>query len=560
MPRHTLKPVAADMTAKVQCLWKPAQSGKTRAMQDMIRADDGYNKHLNIVICSKNRLLAAQTARRMEDDRAAADAMSVDTDSLDGDDAITDGVYCWMSGTKKTNIKAAELAIKAFRGEVSMIVCCAHKVRFQYLHEMLSILEDIRYPKPVNIWLDEADAYIKLWADEFDFKPFNCVREIHPVSATFGKMVDRFGRFPVKPLFKTHLDIYRGLRDCKMVVEENCSDLPAVLAKYPKLTKPGVKLFAPARVQRKSHDATLELLSGMGFAVLILNGARKEFVLPDGTTHPIVLTVGGPELSQVLAEKYAELGLKRFPFAVTGRLCLDRGITFQSPKFVFTAGVLPDIADADEAYQCIARVLGNIGDFCKKPPTLYMSERMKDSTMMSECAAIQIARHVYENGYATVGKDEIERASHETEESYLAAREEAAERARAEEREEVERLAAERETQIDCGNGPGQKPKVFKSLEAATAALIKASGGRLPAGRPPSVQTEGEWAGYYRSPGSAKPLTKEKFEEWRTTLAQGRKRLERGDPPQRRIVVFYTDISDPTTCRFVVRTLYRPAA
>jgi hypothetical protein len=313
-------------------------------------------------------------------------------------------------------------------------------------------------------------------------------------------------------------------------------------------------------VNRKSHDAMLELLSGMGFAVLILNGVRKEFVLPDGSAHPITLTVGGPELSQVLAEKYAELGLKRFPFAVTGRLCLDRGITFQSPKFVFSAGVLPDIADADEAYQCIARVFGNIGEFSKKAPTLYMSQLMKDSIAKKECLARQIAHHVHTYGYATVGEDEIERASHETEEDYLAARAEAAERARSEEREEAERLAAERETLIDCGNGPGQKPKVYKSLEAVTAALIKANGGRLPAGRPPSVQTEGVWTGYYRSPGSSKPMTKEKFEEWRTTLAQGRKRLERGDPPQRRIVVFYTDISDPTTCRFVVRTLSRPAA
>jgi hypothetical protein len=565
MPRATLKPVAADMTAKVQCLWKPAQSGKTRAIQDMIRADDGYNKHLNIIICSKNRLLAAQTARRMEDDRAAAeaDAMSVDTDNLDGDDVIADGVYCWMSGTKKTNIKAAELAIKVFRGEVSMVVCCAHKARFQYLHEMLSILEDIRYPKPVNVWLDEADAYVNLWADEFDFSARNCVREIHPVSATFSKLIDRLGRIRVKALPDTHPECYRGLRDCKLVEEENCRNpvdfLAAMLDKYPKLSAPGSKLFAPGLFKRKSHDDVLGLLAEKGFAVLILNGERKQFHLPDGTVYPIELSVDGEELSGVLADKYAELGLKRYPFAVTGHLCLNRGITFQSRKFVFTAGILPDIADPDDAYQCIARVLGNTRDFAKKTPTVYMSHEMKTATTRQERIAINIARLVHENEWATVGEDEVERAAHDTEEAYLAARAVALERARAEAREEAERLAAERETLIDCGNGPGEKPKTYKSIEAAVAALTRTTG-RAPT-RVPEVQTEGEFAGYYRSPASPKPMTKEKFEEWRTSkTAQGRKRLERGDPPQRRIVVYYTNISDPTTCRFVIRTLYRPAA
>lgn len=550
MPRPTLKPVAADMTAKVQCLWKPAQSGKTRAMQDMIRADDGYNKHLNIVICSKNRLLAAQTARRMEDDRAAAeaDAMSVDTDNLDGDDAITDGVYCWMSGTKKTNIPVEALAWKIWTGEVSMVVCCAHKARFQYLHDLLGKLEVAKFQKPVNVWLDEADAYVKLWADDFDFAPLNCVREIHPVSATFGKIVERFGRIRVKPLFKTHLDIYRGLKDCKIVVEENCADISDVLAKYPKLTKPGVKLFAPASVSRKSHDDTADILSGMGFAVLVLNGVRKEFVLPDRTTHPIVLTVGGPELSQVLAEKYAELGLKHFPFAVTGRLCLDRGITFQSPKFVFTAGILPDIASPDEAYQCIARVLGNIGDFCKKLPTLYMSQKMKDTTAKSERVAINIARHVYDNGYADVGADEIERAAFDTEEEYQA-------------REKPKPKVRFPDDEFDW-----EWSKVFRSHARAVKAGWGMKKNKKGTEYYSGLQADPE-TGFFsnRLPGKrGSPMTREQYEklhEQSKTFCcappHGKEDYEVDGPRAQANFVFYEDPDDPKTARFVFKQVWR---
>jgi hypothetical protein len=338
----------------------------------------------------------------------------------------------------------------------------------------------------------------------------------------------------VTPLDKTHPDIYRGHKDCPIVVEEDCSDLAAVLAKYPKLTKPGAKLFAPARVNRKSHDAMLELLSGMGFAVLILNGVRKEFVLPDGSAHPITLTVGGPELSQVLAEKYAELGLKRFPFAVTGRLCLDRGITFQSPKFVFTAGVLPDIADADEAYQCIARVFGNIGEFSKKLPTLYMSEKMKKSTVMSGTIATNIARHVHENGWATVGADEIERAAFDTEEEYQA-------------REKPKTKVKTSDEEFDW-----EWSSVYKTLEKAKAA---GWGKGVGLGKDDREQ-------FYKNRYNAKsgtPMTREEYK----LVKKGKKDMlarPRGTKPSQVNMVFYEDVTDPTTARFVFKRVWRKDA
>jgi hypothetical protein len=117
------------------------------------------------------------------------------------------------------------------------------------------------------------------------------------------------------------------------------------------------------------------------------------------------------ELSRVLAKKYVDYGLKDYPFAVTGYLCLGRGITFQSSGFLFDYGIIPAIVEAAEAYQCAARVLGNIGAFATTTPTIYMDADTATATMRQERIAKHIARLVHENEWVDVGVEEIAQAA-----------------------------------------------------------------------------------------------------------------------------------------------------
>jgi hypothetical protein len=217
---------------------------------------------------------------------------------------------------------------------------------------------------------------------------------------------------------------------------------------------------------------------------------------------------------------------------VTGRLCLDRGITFQSPKFVFTAGVLPDIASPDEAYQCIARVLGNIGEFCKKTPTLYMSQKMKDSTTMSERVATNIGRLAYDNGCTTVGKDEIERASFDSEEEYQA-------------REKPKPKSKTSDEEFDW-----EWSSVYKSLEKAKAA-----------GWGKGVGLSKDERDFYKNRYNAKsgvPMTREEYK----LVKKGKKDMlarPRDNKPSQVNMVFYDDVTDPTTARFVFKRVWRKA-
>lgn len=413
MPQTRLPAMADNMV----CMWKPAQSGKTREMQRIIRQDDGVKNHLNILICSNNRGLVAQTNARMTTG-LYDDVSSVDEDGP-ADDTVEDTVYSWMSGTKKTNITARDLAMRVLLKEVSMIVCCAHKARFRYLHELLGILEQTGFAKPVNVWIDEADVSVRYWAGDFDFsKRFPWINKVYAVSATFDAVREFYERMPIMPFLQTHPECYRGLTDCTFISTPPSAGgalayATEIVDAHPELRVKGMRVFVPGDIERASHDAIARMLTVRGFIVLVLNGAEKGFRFPDGRILPIELSLD-TELSATLAEMYAAEGMINYPLAVTGQLCLGRGITFQSEDFLFDYAVLPDMKDAASAYQCAARVLGNTGDFDGDIKVkVYLSDAMRAKIERQERIAKTIAQLVYVNGWANVGDREIALAAGE---------------------------------------------------------------------------------------------------------------------------------------------------
>lgn len=430
MPRgRSLKIVAEVMCEKMECLWKPAQSGKTRTIMQIIE-EQGKHTALNIVICSNNRMLVAQTNARMTTD-LYDDSSSVEED-VPSDDVIVGGVYSWMSGTKKTNIDVDALAFKVLLGEVSMIVCCAHKARFAMLHRLLTRLAPPRFTKPVNVWIDEADVSVKHWSGDFDFTGFSSVEKVTLVSATFDAVLNRYSGIRVMPFPHTHPDCYLGLRDCKVEPFDApgkgaVSYVEAVLKAHPDLLAPKKRIFVPGDIERASHNAIKEFLLAKGCIVLVLNGETKAFFFPDGRAQidvPFTFDEANPEeFSHFLAKTYHKEKMKQYPFAVTGQLCLGRGITFQSNRFTFDSAIIPAMKNASAAYQCVARVFGNVKTFTKRTPTIYMPSALSDEVQRLENQATNMARLVHDNEWTIVGREEIERASYDTEEDYVAARE-----------------------------------------------------------------------------------------------------------------------------------------
>ena len=414
--------------SKVQCLLRPGQSGKTKKMQDLIRdyAELAKIFHgegttpLDIVICSNNRSLAHQTTVRMNNDLFESESIEDDdSDDAPAETQLTGSCFSWVSGTKGV-VKPEHLAWDIVTGKVSMVVCCAHKKRLDYIYSLLTKLNEFPgYRSKVNVWIDEADASIKLWSrPAVDVTLLSSVQTVTLVSATFNTILKKYERIHVLGDAITYPPSYHKVADCIQTADDEPGDavayLAAVLAKNPQLVSPGVRLFAPGDHIKVSHNDVANHLLGRGFAVLVLNGSEKRIRLP-GTEPSIVLADNAApepeEIGRQMARLYHEHNLARFPFAVTGHQCVGRGLTFQNENFLFDFGIVPHISDPAMAYQTACRMAGNIRFLpgYKQVP-LVTTSRMWTVILRQEAFAVNLARIVRERNLSDVGAEEFAEA------------------------------------------------------------------------------------------------------------------------------------------------------
>ena len=417
--------------SKCKCLWLPAQSGKTRKMEELIQTYKQIGElfepvDINIIISANNLLLVEQTKTRMTKDLA--------TESEEGaDDACIKGnVFSWTSGTKESNISSSELAFRLLDGEIEMVVICAHAIRLRHLLQTLERLASSRtFTKKINIWIDEADNTINLWSKYENILAMRCINQVTLVSATFDAVLSKYKALYILPYFKTHPDCYRGLRSAVRHEDNFATDFAPEYVKHvietnvAHLAKPGMRAFIPGSVAKVTHDAIAEFLhKECGFVVLVVNGERKEILVPgqDSIDMECYFTFENgqvpTEFNAQLAKLYKENNWSRFPLAVVGFLCIGRGITFQcGPEegvhdgFLFDYGIIPPIKSAAEAYQTMARLFGNIGDIAAyKPVEIYANAATFSRVEKKEEIAINIARMAAEQGLEVVTKKHVKAA------------------------------------------------------------------------------------------------------------------------------------------------------
>jgi len=415
--------------SKCKCLYLPAQSGKTRKMEELIKEyklGELFDPvDINIIISANNKLLVEQTKSRMTKDLA--------TDSEEGasDACIQGSVFSWTSGTKESNISSGDLAFRLLDGEIEMVVICAHATRLRHLFQTLESLASSRtFTKKINIWIDEADKSINLWSKYEDaIARSRCIKQVTLVSATFDAVVSKYKSLCVLPYFQTHPECYRGLRSAVRheinFVGSASEYVKHVVETNGELTKPGMRAFIPGSLEKASHDAIADFLhKEHRFVVIIINGERKEILVPD--CKPIdlrcYLTVENGEVptefNLQLAKLYKANNWSRFPLAITGFYCVERGVTFQcGPEegegvhhdgFMFDYGIIPPIACAAEAYQTMARLFGNVGNIPNyKPVEVYTNFTTFTRAEKQENIAINIARMVMQQNLEFVSKKEL---------------------------------------------------------------------------------------------------------------------------------------------------------
>lgn len=421
--------------SKCKSLYLPAQSGKTRKMEELIKEyklGELFDPvDINIIISANNRLLVEQTKTRMKKDLGTSTKSEEEGGASDA--CIKGAIFSWMSGTKKSNISPEALTLEIMNETIEMVVICAHAKRMEYLSKTFELLSKQRhFTKKINIWIDEADFSINLWSKYQKVIEIPFINQVTLVSATFDAVVAKYKELRVLPYLETHPDCYVGLRqasrkETNFAASSAIDYVTHIISTNETLSKPGMRAFIPGANSTASHDAIAEFLhKERGFVVIIINGQRKEILVP-GKDEPIdlkdYLTVQENEIPQefntLLAKLYKDNNWSHFPLAITGYMCVQRGVTFQcgSAKgvhdgFLFDYGIIPpNIKCAAEAYQTMARLFGNIGNIPEyKPVEIYTNERSFTRVEKQEETARNLARMVAEQSLDVVTKKEIKSA------------------------------------------------------------------------------------------------------------------------------------------------------
>jgi hypothetical protein len=398
--------------SKLQCMYLPAQSGKTGKMNDCIiinkRASELYGEgDLNFIITSNNIVLAEQTTTRV------GSALHTKFEH--------DEVYSWHTG--KNERSTGELYGYILDG-LETITLCANGPRLKHMVDLIKRLEaSHHFTKKINIWIDEADSSIGKWNKYEWVTALPSIQMITLVSATFDAIFKAYGKIFVLGYETTHPECYRCFKDC-IPVEVNVVGTPVdyvnhIVTTYG-LAVPGTRAFVPGGTTQASHDEIALCLKEHGFVIVIINGSRKEILIPGKPSIDLHPYISETEINSTLARLYHENHWEQHPFAITGHYCIGRGVTFQclpseSHKgLLFTHGIIYPVTNACAAYQLMARLFGNIGGHPEfMACTVYSTQSMFSKIAKKETVAIHLAKMIYErmsdmwvNGLA-VGAEEV---------------------------------------------------------------------------------------------------------------------------------------------------------
>lgn len=415
------------MGSSLTLIQLPAQSGKTRKMTDLINKwNSTFNisgaNDLNIIFTSNTKLLNKQTHKRIINDVNNYSGSSSDDESVN-ETSDYPKTLSWTHGQKKMTVNDVFVLVTSDDDdtEINNIICCTNKKRMEHTMTLLGMLfkkfKKRNFNKDINIWIDEADSSIGIWAPHFDRMFEMCankfVKNVVLITATMRPVYKYLHSIDVEPLLRTyentHAPVYHKYSECKLV--HDISDrnkrvddaLTEVLRIHADMVVPGSKWFCPGNTKCVSHETHCAILLKHGFNVLIINGQFKEFRLQNGDVIPIKEDLEEDlEVAKTLSRYYYTHELYKAPLAVTGKMCVSRGITFASSfngdEFMFTHGVIPDNMNGDDAYQMVARCCGNIKGFaCYQKPIVFVSTKTSELILKEECMAVEFARK-YWNG------------------------------------------------------------------------------------------------------------------------------------------------------------------
>jgi hypothetical protein len=117
-------------------------------------------------------------------------------------------------------------------------------------------------------------------------------------------------------------------------------------------------------------------------------------------------------LSDFLGDLYIEKKYINHKIAITGNLCINRGITINSDKMLITHAIFPNkINKPASCYQLAGRICGNIKQFKNyKIPTVYCNLKFKELIIKMEERAKNLAEKSFKLQTKTVSLFDYQKA------------------------------------------------------------------------------------------------------------------------------------------------------
>ena len=430
------------MGSNLSLIHLPAQSGKTRKITELINkwnllissSTSSDDKNLNIIFTSNTKLLTKQTASRIRsavDDASDISDLSDDDEvadddslSLDGENAnaVVDRTLAWISSNGKRTLSVNDVFTDyVLDDKCDNIICCSNAARMRHVLVLIEKLQKLNsrnkyaFDRKINIWIDEADACMSVWNKHIQsIQDMNedFIQNVVLVTATMMPVYRYLlsAKLPcnVRTYEITHPDVYVKYSETQKIMKfsnaaRNAAEhLIDILDTNSEMCVPGTKWFCPGDKNRASHEMICEELIGRGFNVMIVNGTTKAIRFADRSPQIDISEHldNDLEIAKTLNRIYYERQLYLNPFAVTGQLCVGRGITFASQidgkEFLFTHGVIPDMSSGDDGYQLVARCFGNIREYATyERPIIFISEKMDAKIAAQEDFVLKFAATLY---------------------------------------------------------------------------------------------------------------------------------------------------------------------
>lgn len=433
------------MESKVCLLVKPAQSGKTQTVADLISGKGPllnrdpitkYNEDLtgndafHFIFAGNTKILTRQTKYRF--------------DSI---------INCWECSSDTVGKKEFESVSKKMIEEngTKMVLVPSNKKRIldvlNITNRMQSKEISLASNPSIFVWIDEADQFYRPSYKRVEGKMVKTYERerllteliSHPlvkmacfITATPDYILNN--RFKGKslsiiPLSSTEITSrdYLKLEDCNIIpvktsnIETSVSYIQKCITEIlddegelPKI------LFVPGDITNKSHtDIRDYLCVDHKYAVVIINQTAKILSIPDESAEDgykqFKINTAGVPISVWLHDVWKKHCKGKFPFAVTGNKMFGRGATLTnnsvSEKFVFTHGILR-CSENVSGYQRIARMLGNIKNVFQHHkmdfPKIYLNKAFVNGILLQEAYAFGLPTYAYENNICSVSANIID--------------------------------------------------------------------------------------------------------------------------------------------------------